>query len=119
MNSIRTNRLLAATIAVCVCAVAAASLINPRTGACGTMHYMFFQLLSGLIVSAKEEVWASPYDRAILNALAVILNVVVFGVIVRYWLGKADKRWRISGVAALAIVYIASYLFLLPTTACP
>ena len=119
MNSIRAERVLIATITVCAGAVAATSLMRPRVGACGTMHYMLFQMLSGFVVSVMEEFWASRYDRTIMNTLAVILNVAGFGLIVRYWLVKSKERWRTVGVVGLAIVYVASYFYGLPTTACP
>src|SRR5207249_4617642 len=104
---------------VCIGIVSVASLFQPRTGACGTAHYMLVQLLGGMLASIKEEIWVSSYDRTIANWSAIAINIALFVVAVRLWTVKAPERWRTAGLLVLTMLYVASYLYMLPTKSCP
>jgi hypothetical protein len=104
---------------LCGAAVTGASFFSRRTGACGTAHYVFFQLLGGAIVSTVEELWQSRYDELIARSLAVAFNVGVFLLLGRGWYLRAPRRWFVAGLIAGTALYIASYFFFFPTRDCP
>src|SRR4051812_42329229 len=85
-------------VALCAAAVTVASFFQRRTGACGTAHYVFFQLLGGAIVSTVEEFWQSRYDDLIARSLAVALNVGAFLLLGRVWYVKAPRQWFVVGL---------------------
>jgi hypothetical protein len=113
------SRFALATTVLCVAIIAVAAVFTRKTGACGTGHYVFFQLLGGMLVSVVEEVWQSQYDRLIANALAYVLNVGVFVLLIRAWYRKASSGRYIIGAIGLTAVYLISYFYLLPTVDCP
>jgi hypothetical protein len=118
-TSLRQPLLRLLILGVCIGIVAVASFFHPRAGACGTAHYLTVQMLGGMLASIKEEIWISPYDSAIASWSAIAINVALFVVLVKLWMVKAPERWRTVGVPVLAMLYVASYLFMLPTTSCP
>jgi hypothetical protein len=104
---------------LCIVIVAAASLFSRSTGACGTAHYVFFQLLGGAIVSMAEEIWASRYDELIARGLAVTLNVALYVLLIRAWYLKGPRRWYLPGLLLWTSLYVVSYFFFFPTRDCP
>ncbi len=94
-------------------------MFHRRTGACGTAHYLVFQLLGGTVVSILEMVWVSRYDRIIANALTVFLNAGVYTLLVVFWYRRGPERWHVVGLLGLTVVYLVSYFFLFPTVDCP
>src|SRR5438552_4119550 len=105
-------------VMLCFAVIAIASLFNRRTGACGTAHYLFFQLLGGTLVNTFTESWHLRYERAIEHAAAVLLNVGVFAALIRVWFVNAPRKWFVVGLLALTAIYLASYFFLFPTRDC-
>src|SRR4051812_6224637 len=105
---------------LCVVAVGIAALFHRKTGACGTAHYLFFQLLGGMVVSIMEELAvATRFDTFLASVLAYVLNVGLFSVLVRAWYRRAPKDRYVIGALGITIAYLASYFFLLPTMDCP
>ena len=107
------------TLVLCATAVTTASFFSRRTGACGTAHYVFFQLLGGAIVSTVEELWQSRYDELIARGLAVVFNVGAFLLLSRVWYRRAPHRWFVVGLVAITALYVTSYFFFFPTRDCP
>jgi hypothetical protein len=99
--------------------VAVASFFTRKTGACGTAHYVFFQLLGGAVVETLEDLWVTKYDDLAARSLAVLLNVGVFAAFVRVWFVNAPRKWFVVGLLALTALYLTSYFFLFPTRDCP
>jgi len=114
----RSHRIVAG---LCIAGVAIAALFSRKTGACGTAHYLFFQLLGGSVVSTIEDVSqrAIPYDRLIANVLIWGFNVAAFSALLRLWYRKSSTRWFVFGALALTGLYLASYFFFFPTRDCP
>jgi len=104
---------------VCIAIVAVAVMFHRRTGACGTSHYLIFQLLGGMLVSIVEDFWRSRYDALAGQVLAYLLNVGLFVLLIRLWHRKASERRYLLGLIALTAAYLCSYFFLLPTVDCP
>jgi len=113
------SRVAVVVTAGCIASVAVAALFARKTGACGTGHYVLFQLLGGMLVSLVEEIWQSRHDRAIADVLAYVLNVGVFLLLIGTWYRKASPGRYLIGATALTAIYLLSYFFLLPTVDCP
>jgi hypothetical protein len=119
--SAEPSRMKRGVTALCLAAVAIAALFSRKTGACGTAHYLFFQLLGGSIVSTIEDVSQRPlpYDRLIASVLIYGLNVAAFCGLLRLWYRKTSESRYVWGALALTSVYLVSYFYLLPTVDCP
>jgi hypothetical protein len=108
-----------AVTSVCVATVAVGALFSRKTGACGTSHYLAFQMLAGMVMSIVEEVWVSRYTSSLVSLIAYVLNVAVFSLIVRAWYRRASQDRYVLGALALTVAYLISYFYLLPTVDCP
>src|SRR5438093_2119822 len=106
-------------VALCIATVSVASFFSRKTGACGTAHFVFFQLLGGVVVEAITSIWSTQYERAIEHGAAIVLNVVAFWALIRVWRRSGSQKWFVFGVVVMTALYLGSYFFFFPTRDCP
>jgi hypothetical protein len=106
-------------LTVCVAAVLVASFFSRRAGACGTAHYLFFRLMGGLVAELIVDFSGVELGTLIEKPLAILFNVGVFVLLIRFWKRRAPARWHLIGLVALTVLYLASYFYFFPTRDCP
>ena len=104
---------------VCIAVITVAMFFHRRTGACGTAHYMFFQLLGGMFIEIITSIATLEYERTVEQAAAALFNATVFCLLLRYWYSKAPSRWYALGLLSLTALYLLSYFYFFPTADCP
>ncbi|HYR78658.1 MAG TPA: hypothetical protein VEO55_01555 [Candidatus Dormibacteraeota bacterium] len=105
---------------LCVAVVAVAVVFSRKSGACGTSHYLAFQMLGAILVSFSQELLGQTrYDAVVASALAYLLNIATFSALIRLWYVKASQERYLWGALALTGLYLLSHFFLLPTAGCP
>jgi hypothetical protein len=116
---------------ICVSIVAVSAFLGPLTGQCGTGPSLMFQLLGALVRDAVTLVWSISDDRMLQKLAASLFNVGFFLLTIVFWyvkgphfLPNSRPDWStaqgtfVIGLFAWTGFYVASYLFLFPTTSC-
>jgi hypothetical protein len=103
----------------CVAAVLFASLFDPKAGVPASAHWMFVHLMGGMVAEVIADVSGVELGPLIDRPLAILFNVGVFVLLIRFWKRNAPDRWYVVGLLSLTVLYLASYFFLLPTRDSP
>jgi glucose-6-phosphate-specific signal transduction histidine kinase len=102
----------------CVLLVAVSAFVKPTTRECGTVLYFLIHLVAALPALVIKSVWQLNDARRILDIIATLTYIAVFGGIASVWYLKGPQKWWAVGMLGHTVLWVSAYFFLLPTTSC-